>query len=315
MRSRRLQVALAFAAIYLIWGSTYLGISRTVESIPPIFMVAARGALAGGVLYLWARMRGCKPACVREIIHMMPTAALLFGGGYALVGWAEQWVPSGPAALLNATTPVWVVVMEWVSGKRARPPARTTLALVTGVVGVGVLVMGGSGEGGRMPILPALALVGASAAWAAGIVRTRAAAAGDSMRDAAIQLIAGASLLVPASLIAGEGPVVLAGTSTGSSLVALAYLIVFGSLIGYSAWVWLLHQVPAAKVASHAYVNPLVAVIVGATLGGEHVGVRTLVAAGLIIVSVVMIITERSERVAPRIELRARAGERAAKVA
>lgn len=288
-----------FLAIYVIWGSTYLAIAHTVTAIPPIFMVAVRGALAGGVLYLWSRVRGGEPMQLAEMVKVVPTAALLFGGGYVLVAWAEQWVSSGPAALLNATTPAWVVLIEWGSGKRGRPGLRTIAALVAGVVGVGVLVGGGAGDGARLPVLPAIALVLASAAWGAGTVRARAEAHGNATRSAAVQLITGSLLLLPVSALKGEGSMIIAG-ATGRSLLALTYLIVFGSLIGYSAYVWLLHHVPASKVASHSYVNPLIAVMLGALLAGESVGVHTITAAFLIVVSVVLIITERPAAVVRR---------------
>ena len=281
----------AFAAIYLIWGSTYLAIAQTVQSVPPIFMVAVRGAIAGGLLYAWARGRGASAVTGSEMLNMAPTAGLLFGGGYVLVGWAEQFVPSGPAALLGATTPAWVVLIEWLGGKRARPSRRFLVALFSGIVGVGVLVGGDAGQ--SISILPALALVGSSVAWALGTVRARQHAAGDPVRDAAVQLLTGCCLLLPVSVAVGEGPAIMAGFTT-DSLLALAYLIVFGSLAGYYAYVWLLHHVPASKVASHSYVNPVIAVLVGGLLAHERVGWNTVVAAALIIVSVAAIVTERN---------------------
>ena len=282
---------LAFAAVYLIWGSTYLAIGKTVAEVPPVFLVAVRGLLAGGVLYAWARWRGARPVTGPEIVAMLPTALLLFGGGYVLVAWAEQYVPSGPAALMNATTPAWVVLFEWVSRRRERPSLLFAAALGLGLGGVALLVNGG-GSGGSVPVLPAIALVIASIGWAGGTLRARRNAHGDPVRDAAVQLLTGGFMLLPASLMLGEGRAVANGFAT-SSLLALAYLVVVGSLIGYSAYVWLLHHVDAAKVSSHAYVNPLVAVLVGAGLAGEKIYATTIVAAGLILVSVFFIVRER----------------------
>lgn len=289
----RTRVAIAFGAIYLIWGSTYLAIATVVTDVPPVFMVAVRGMLAGGSLYLWARVRGGAPVTAREICDMLPTAALLFGGGYVLVGWAEQEVASGPAALLNATTPAWVVLYEWFGRRRERPGLGFAAALGLGIGGVAVLV--GGSRGASLPLLPALALVGASVAWAAGTVRTRQHAHGDPVRDASVQLVTGGLLLLPASLLLGEAPRIAAGFAT-SSVLALAYLVVVGSLMGYSAYVYLLHHVPASKVASHSYVNPLIAVLVGAGFGGEDLTMAIGVAACLILCSVYFIVTERSEQ-------------------
>jgi drug/metabolite transporter (DMT)-like permease len=290
----RTKIAVAFAAIYLIWGSTYLAIATVVTEVPPVFMVAVRGMLAGGGLYLWSRLRGAEAVTVREVLEMLPTAALLFGGGYVLVGWAEQHVASGPAALLNATTPAWVVLYEWQSRRRARPGLGFAIALALGISGVGVLV-GGSKEG-ALSVLPALACVCASVCWAAGTVRTRTRAHGNPVRAASVQLLTGGLLLLPISLLLGEGSRVAAGFGA-ASLGGLAYLVVVGSLMGYSAYVFLLHHVPASKVASHSYVNPLIAVLVGAVLASEELTPAVGLAALLILLSVYFIVTERSEQV------------------
>jgi drug/metabolite transporter (DMT)-like permease len=290
--SRKRSIWLAFAAVYLIWGSTYLAIGKTVTDVPPVFLVAVRGLLAGGILYAFVRWRGAPAVTMSEVVGMLPTAALLFGGGYVMVAWAEQSVPSGPAALLNATTPAWVVLFEWLTRRRARPALFFALALGLGLGGVGLLV-NGRGSAGELPVLPALALVVSSVAWAAGTVRARARAHGHAVRDAAVQLLTGGLLLLPVSLMLGEGREVAAGFAT-SSLIALAYLVVFGSLVAYSAYVWLLHQVSAAKVSSHAYVNPLIAVVVGALLANEQVYATTLAAAALILISVFFIVRERA---------------------
>jgi drug/metabolite transporter (DMT)-like permease len=295
LNPKAMLVMIAFAAIYVIWGTTYLAIGVTVQSVPPVFMVVLRGAIAGGVLYVWARMRGAEPIRWSEIAGTAPTAALLFGGGYVLVGWAEQSVPSGPAALLNATTPAWVVVIEWLTRRRGRPNGRVLAGLAAGVVGVLVLVRARSDSSQALALMPALALIAASAAWAGGTVLAGKRSQGDPLRGAALQLLTGALLLLPVSVMRGEASTLLSVAPSTDSLLALSYLVVFGSLIGYSAYAWLLHQVPASKVASHSYVNPLVAVLVGALLAGERVTGSTLVAGALIIVSVVFIITEKSK--------------------
>lgn len=296
--SAKASVYAGFAAVYLIWGSTYLAIGKTVVDVPPVFLVAVRGLLAGAVLYGWARWRGVPAVTGGEVVRMIPTALLLFGGGYVLVAWAEQSVPSGPAALMNATTPGWVVLFEWLTRRRPRPALRFAIAIGLGLGGVALLANGGGG-GGRIPLLPALALVLASIAWGAGTLRARNAAHGNPVRDAAVQLLTGGLILLPVSVVLGEGAAVARGFAT-SSLLALAYLVVFGSLIGYSAYVWLLHHVSAAKVSSHAYVNPLIAVLVGALIADEQIYTTTVVAAVLILVSVFFIVRERSAPALPR---------------
>lgn len=285
--SDRTRTIAAFAAVFLIWGTTYLAIGSVVSSIPPVFMVAVRGMIAGGALYAWARTRGGAAISGSELTAMLPTAALLFGGGYVLVGWAEQQVASGAAALLNATTPAWVVLIEWLTHRRARPTMRFAVALLMGVAGVGVLVGGST----SLPIVPSLALIVASIAWGAGTVRARANAKGDALRDAAVQLLTGGLLLLPVSVLSGEMKTVFDGVTT-ESLGALVYLIIVGSLGGYTAYVWLLHHVPASKVSSHAYVNPLVAVAVGAVVAEEVVGLNTAAASALILSSVFFIVSE-----------------------
>ena len=296
--SAKTSVYAGFAAVYLIWGSTYLAIGRTVVDVPPVFLVAVRGLLAGAVLYGWARWRGALAVTAGEVVRMIPTALLLFGGGYVLVAWAEQSVPSGPAALMNATTPGWVVLFEWLTRRRPRPALRFAIAIGLGLGGVALLANGGGSSGG-MALLPALALVLASIAWGAGTLRARNAAQGNPVRDAAVQLLTGGLILLPVSMLLGEGTAVAQGFAT-SSLLALAYLVVFGSLIGYSAYVWLLHHVSAAKVSSHAYVNPLIAVLVGALIADEQIYLTTVVAAVLILVSVFFIVRERSVPALPR---------------
>lgn len=287
VKSERARTIVAFAAVFLIWGTTYLAIGSVVSSIPPVFMVAVRGMVAGGALYAWTRMRGGAAISGSELTATVPTAALLFGGGYVLVGWAEQQVPSGSAALLNATTPAWVVLIEWLTHQRARPTLRFAFALLLGVAGVGVLVGGST----SLPIAPSVALIAASVAWGAGTVRARANAKGNALRDASVQLLTGGLLLLPVSALTGELKVVFDGVTT-ESLGALAYLIMVGSLGGYTAYVWLLHHVSASKVSSHSYVNPLVAVIVGAVIAEEIVGLNTAIASALILLSVFFIVSE-----------------------
>ncbi|HSL69833.1 MAG TPA: EamA family transporter [Longimicrobiales bacterium] len=284
------KVVLAFGAIYLIWGSTYYAIGEAVATVPPIFMVVVRGMMAGGVLYLWSRLRGGAPLAFRELAEAVPAAALLFGGGYVLVGWAEQHIASGPASLLNASSPAFVVLLEWARGLRRRPGIWLVGGLAAGVLGVVVLVQGrGTGAGAIDPVA-AVALVAASFAWASGSLLASRHQGRDPFRSAAVQLLTGAFLLLPVSAGVGELSTVVSGTISGRSLGALAYLFVLGSVVGYTAYVWLLHHVAASKVASHSYVNPVIAVVLGAMVGGEPLDFPTLVSGSLIAISVLAIV-------------------------
>jgi drug/metabolite transporter (DMT)-like permease len=284
------KVVVAFSAIYVIWGSTYYAVGEAVVTVPPVFMVVVRGFLAGGVLYAWSRRRGGAPLSARELAAAAPAAALLFGGGYVLVGWAEQHIASGPAALLNASSPAFVVLLEWARGLRRRPGFLLLAGLAAGAAGVVLLVRaGGTGADGIEP-LAAFALVAASFAWASGSLLASRQQSADPFRAAAVQLLAGAIMLLPVSAGAGELSTVVSGTMSGRSLGALAYLFLLGSVVGYSAYVWLLHHVAASKVASHSYVNPVIAVLLGATVGGEPLDLPTAVAAGLVALSVLAIV-------------------------
>src|SRR5262245_13974399 len=183
--------------------------------------------------------------------------------------------------------------MEWGTGQRARPGWKVGAGLSAGLLGVGILVFGRGQEGG-LPILPAALIIVASLCWAAGSVRARSQAQSDPFRRAAVQLLTGGFLLLPVSALLGEFGVVLQGQLQVRSLLALSYLVVFGSLVGYTAFVWLLHHVPAGKAASHAYVNPLIAVLVGSLAAHEPVSVTTVISALLIVGSVVAIVNGES---------------------
>jgi drug/metabolite transporter (DMT)-like permease len=300
-RAEWARLVAAFAAVYVIWGSTYLAIGVTVESVPPVFMVALRGVLAGGALYAFGRLRGEAPITMGEIRAAVPSAALLFGGGYVLVGWSAQYLPTGITALLNATIPAFVVLIEWGTGRRARPGLWVTGGLISGLLGVGFLVWSRTGSEQGAGMIPVIALLAASFFWALGSVRAGGAKNREETkggrgeerrpsRQAAVQLLTSALLLFPVSVLLGEWEVVWRGGVGVRSLIGLAYLVVFGSLIGYSSYVWLLHHVPAGKAASHAYVNPLIAVLLGGWLGREALDAGTLLSLGLIVFSVAAII-------------------------
>lgn len=291
----RARILVAYATVYVVWGSTYLAISFAITTLPPFLMAAARFLVAGTLLYLWMIARGAaRPTAAHWKSAAIVGAFLLLGGNGAVV-WAEQRVPSGIAALLVATLPLWMVLLEWLGPDRRRPTARVALGLLAGMVGVVVLVGPGAIRGqGNVDLIGSAALVAGSLAWAAGSLYSRRAALPAAPQlGTAMQMLAGGLMLAVVGLAVGEGRALDVAAVSPTSLAALLYLIVFGSLIGFSAYVWLLRVEPPSRVATYAYVNPVVAVALGWLLAGETLSPQTLVAAAIIVGAVVLIVTAR----------------------
>jgi drug/metabolite transporter (DMT)-like permease len=285
------RVVLAFAAIYVLWGSTYLGIKYAVETIPPFLMAGTRHLTAGLALYAWNRARGEPRPRARDWGVAAIIGALMLFGGNGLVSWAERRVPSGLAALIVASVPIWMTVLEALQKRRA-PRAAVIAGLVVGLLALGFLVVPGRlSGGGHVDPLGAAALLTASLSWAAGSLYSRRAKLPVSTFLAiAMEMIAGGAVLWAVGLGVGEaGGLRLAAVST-KSLVALAYLVVFGSLAGFSAYMWLLKVTTPARVSTYAYVNPVVAVLLGWAVAGEAVTLRVGLAAAGIVGAVAIII-------------------------
>jgi drug/metabolite transporter (DMT)-like permease len=291
----RALLAAGFAAVYLIWGSTYLAIRFGVETLPPFLMAATRFVIPGAVLYVWIRRRGAPRPSAAHWRAAAVSGSLLLLGGNGVVTWAEQWVPSGLTALIIASVPLWMAAISWVVEPGARPGARGIAGIVLGFAGVAYLVNPG-GDLGRDPhtLIGALSIVLASGLWAAGSLTSRhLPRPGNAFLSSAMQMLAGAAALAVAGTLAGEwGRVDLAAVSVRSA-VSLLYLMTFGSVIALSAYVWLMQVSTPAKVSTYAYVNPVVAVFLGWAVAGEAVSSQTVAAAAVIIASVVMITTER----------------------
>ncbi|MGQ0722086.1 MAG: EamA family transporter [Candidatus Eiseniibacteriota bacterium] len=291
----RLGLVLGFAAVYLIWGSTYLAIRFAVETLPPFWMAAFRHGVTGLAMYAWLRRRGEAPPTREQWRQAVVVGTLLLLGGNGLVSWAEQWVPSGLTALIIASVPLCMGAMSWLVEPSARPGARGIAGVLIGFGGVAFLV-GPGGEIAADPrtLLGALSLVVACVAWAAGSLLARRRHKPKSpFLATAMQMIAGGAALAVVGALAGEWRRVdLASVSTVSAL-SLLYLMTFGSLIGFSAYVWLLQATTPAKVSTYAYVNPVVAVFLGWAFADESVTAHTAVAAAIILFSVVLITTER----------------------
>lgn len=291
--SRTLVLA-AFAVIYIVWGSTYLAIRVAIESMPPFLMAGTRFLIAGALMYGWSRLRGApRPRRVAWRAALLLGALFLLGGNGGVV-WAEQHVASGLAAVLVALMPIWTAIVEWVRPGGRRPGLMTTAGLLTGFVGVALLLAPGSA--GAAPIHPvgAAVLIAASLSWAIGSVISKGMPLPESgAQSSGMQMLAGGALLVLAGLATGEAAAVHPAAISGRSAAALLYLITFGSLLGFGAFTWLLRVTSPARVATYAYVNPVVAVVLGWALLGEPFGPRELAAAAVIVGGVALITTAK----------------------
>jgi drug/metabolite transporter (DMT)-like permease len=282
----------AFAAIYIIWGSTYLAIKYAIETIPPFSMAALRFLVAGLLLYAWAKLRS--DVKVRRVhwLHAVGLGILLLGGGNGAVVWAQQYVPSGIAALVVAIVPLWVVLIDWLRPAGTRPHGLVMLGVIIGLAGMALLIGPSAFGGGEIALVPALVLVGGSLSWSlATVFGKNAKVPGYPPLTSAMQLLGGGAALVLISLIAGGAQTVSTDWFTLRSTLALLYLIVFGSIIAFSAYSWLLRVAPPARIATYAYVNPVVAMILGWALAGERLSLRTLIAAAIVLGGVALITT------------------------
>jgi drug/metabolite transporter (DMT)-like permease len=289
--SSRSRIIAAFAAVYVVWGSTYLAIRYAVQSMPPFLMAGARFVVSGVILYAWARNRGARAPTARQWRDASITGVLMLCLGNGAVGWAEQRVPSGLAALLVAVVPLWMVLIDWVRPNGQRPTRLVIGGVIVGFAGLVVLIGPSNVTGGeRAFFAAALVLVGASLAWACGSVFNRFGARPESAAlSTGLQMIGGSVGLVAVGLLRGEAAQVHLGQVSVPSWIGWLYLVTFGSLVGFTAYIYLLKTVSPAKASTYAYVNPLVAVCLGWAIAGESVTTRTLAAAAVILTGVAMI--------------------------
>jgi drug/metabolite transporter (DMT)-like permease len=292
----RSQIIAAFASIYLIWGSTYLAIRYADQTIPPFIMGGVRFLISGAILYLWARRRGApRPTRVHWRNAVIAGAFLLLGGNGAVV-WAEQFVPSGMTALLVSILPFWLVIIEWVRPPRRRPAGAVLVGLVLGFVGIVVLVGPGDlGGHGDVRLVGALVLILGSLSWAIGSFYSRDAELPESgLLTTGMEMLGGGALLVIVGALAREWSGFDIHRVSAASAAGLLYLITFGSLLGFTSYIWLLDKVSPARLGTYAYVNPLVAVVLGWAIAGERLSMRTAVAATIVICAVALLTTARS---------------------
>lgn len=288
-------VLLAFAIIYVVWGSTYLAIKFAIETMPPFLMAGVRFILAGIILFAFMRSRDRTPLTRAHWISTALIGVLMLLGGNGLVCWAEQTVPSGMAALMIATMPMWFAVLDWLVFRGPRPSARIAAGIVIGLVGMYVLIGSSQLEGERVELRGAIGLLAACVFWTLGSLWSRRASLPkSSFTTTAMQMIAGGVSLLLVGLALGEASRVTVSALTTKSVLALGYLTVFGSLAALSAYVWLLKVSTPTRVSTYAYVNPLIAVLLGASLANEALSARVWVAVGVILSAVVLINTART---------------------
>jgi drug/metabolite transporter (DMT)-like permease len=288
------RVVFSLFSVYVIWGSTYLVMAIAVVDLPPFLMAAIRFVIAGVVMFALARRRGVPFPPLREWLGIAPVGALLFLGGNGFVAIAERTVTSGGAAVVCATMPLWVGVLGSVINKADRPTLREWISLVIGFAGVLVLLGGPSLAGDTIDVL---AILAAPISWALGSVLARRLPAtptpGDAFMLPAIQMLTGGAALALVGAASGERIPV---DAPATAWLALLYLLVFGSLVGFTAYSWLLRNTRAAVATSYAYVNPILAVVIGAWLSGEPLGVTTVIANAMIVAAVMLALRNGAKR-------------------
>lgn len=291
-RADSIKLALAFAAIYLVWGSTYLAIRYAVETIPPLVTAGIRHTVAGGILFAWAYARGFRAKREHWIAGAI-LGALFFLVGHGTLHWAEQHVASGLAALLIATEPMFILILAWASGQQ-KISRLSALGLACGVAGVAILT-GIELSAKGTSLLGMLAVLLGSLSWAAGVVISpKLKLPTDALARTAVPLVCGAVMLLAAAGVTGEFSGLHWSAVSLKSIFGLAYLIVFGSIVAFTAYTWLLQRCPPALVATHTYANPVVAVVLGWLFASEPLTARVALASVAILGAIVLI--RRGER-------------------
>jgi drug/metabolite transporter (DMT)-like permease len=296
----KIRIIIAFAALYLIWGSTYLGIRFAIETIPPFLMAGTRFFVAGVIMYAIAWSQGIGKSNWANWRTSLIIGACLLLAGNGGVTISEKYIDSGLAALIVAIVPIYIVILGWVSGMASRPTPIVWLALVGGFVGVGILfgpALHFSSNDGRFPAIGMSILLVSSFIWSAGSLYSRTAKhAASPFLTAAQQMLCGGLLLLLVGIATGEMRHFHPSSISILSLASFVYLVIIGAVVGYTAYIWLLRHCDPAKVATYAYVNPIVAVLLGAAFAGETLSMRILFAAALIIGSVALVITAQQLR-------------------
>lgn len=289
----RLLILLAFACIYFIWGSTYLAIRYAVETIPPLFVASFRHLIAGGLLFGWCWWRGLRPVRQQWFASIV-LGALFFLIGHGTLHWAQQTLPSGVAAFLIATEPIFVAIILTAT-RRTRITPTLLIGLLLGLFGV-ALFIGADLQTGRSEMLSSLAVLIGTASWSIGMVYSRSAALHpDDSMAAAMSLLAGAVMLFMVGMVTGEAAEFDLALVSMKSLLALGYLAIAGSLVAYSAYFWLLNRFPPTLIATHTYVNPVVALVLGWSIAGEVLTTR-FVFGGVVVIAAIALVGRATSR-------------------
>ncbi len=290
-------VLLALISVYIFWGGTYLGIKIAIETMPPFLMAGIRFLIAGTLLYMISRATGATKPTRKEWQGSSIVGALLLLGGNGLVGLAEKTVPSGVASLLIATVPLWILLLTWVFEGGKKPHIGVVTGVAMGLVGIFVLVFQpNSASSEKIDFMGVGLLIVASLSWSIGSLYSRKALQNKHpLMSTAMQMLSGGALLSIFAYLVGDWHGFTLSQVSMSSLVAFAYLIVFGSIVGYSAYVWLLKNAQPSWVSTYAFVNPVVAVLLGWQIAGETLTKSAIVAACIIIPSVVLITVYREK--------------------
>jgi drug/metabolite transporter (DMT)-like permease len=293
-RPSRVKIVLAFAAVYILWGSTYLAIRLAIETLPPFLMTGTRFTLAGLILITWAVLKGERAI---PPLHLWRRALVIGGllllGGNGGVVWSERYVATGLAALLVSTEPLWVVMLNWAIS-RQRPNWKVLLGVLIGLVGVAMLVGDGLSSNGhsKYTLIAGGVVLVAAFSWAAGSVySSRRPLQVSTLMAAGMQMLAGGFLLLLLAVITRDPLRLDLAKASWTSVGAFFYLLVFGSLVGFTAYSWLLNNVAPARAATYAYVNPVVAVLLGWLIASEPLTSQMMIAAAVIIGSVIVITT------------------------
>jgi len=289
----------AFAAVYLIWGSTYLAIRFAIETMPPLLMASLRFLIAGAILYVWTRGKTPKPPTRKNWRQAFTLGALMILGGNGCVVLSEQWVPSAFAAILVATVPLWIALFSWIRPGGLRPSPQVALGIVLGFAGVTMLIGLGNLQGaGVVDSRGVVLLLFSSISWTIGSLYSQNLHISDSpFQAAAMQMLGGGTWLALAGLIRGEAARFHPSEFSGPSVFALVYLAILGSLVGFTAYSWLLKATTPSRAATYAYVNPAVAVVLGWAIAGEPITPRMVVSMCIIVAAVIVITTARRESV------------------
>ena len=303
-KGKLITLILAFAAVYIIWGSTYLAIIYAIETIPTCLMAGVRFLIAGSLLYTWARLS--KNYERPRLVHWrtgLIVGTLLLGIGNGGVVLAEHYISSSLAALLVATVPFWIVLLGWMFMGSGRPNLKVAAGLALGFLGVYMLIAGRQAEAGQTAdgqLFGIALIIFSTLGWAIGsLYATRAPTAKSTILAASLQMLSGGAVLIIVGTLAGEWSTLDLSSVSLNSLLAFAYLITLGAIVAYTAYSWLLRNASPAALSTYAYVNPAIAVVLGWAIAGETLTGQMLIGAGIIVASVALITMNKTKRSAP----------------